>query len=160
MPRPRKGKKPAKATKEVNPYEGMTYSEFMPERVEPMPEPVRAGEASEFMGQIMGGTAPKRGARIEMKQAKVNFEYLKETNPKAYKKDKCTTSKRVLKRGPTEAWNANMGSADVPGIDAPGKCTTKTVKGEKVTTCTIPKGAKYAPICKPKPAKKGKGKKK
>jgi len=126
----------------------------------PMPEPGKS---------VFPGASNKRSSKINLSTARAVFESLKKPTGnvendkkrmRKYKKDKCTTSKKLLK-APTAAWAKNTSIADVPSIDAPGKCTTKTVKGEKVTKCTIPKGSKYDKVCNPpaKKGKKGKGKK-
>ena len=102
---------------------------------------------------MIPGTSRGRSPKVDIKTARAVFDSLAETNPVASKRDKCTKSKKMLKT-PTVSWVKNTGSADVPSVDAPGKCTTKTINGEEVTVCTVPKNAKFDKICKPK---KGKG---
>lgn len=131
MPRPRKMKYPTITAEDV--YGGST----------PMEEPGRG------ISGIMPGTSRGRSPKVDIKTARAVFDSLAETNPVAFKKDKCTKSKKLLKT-PTVSWVKNTGSADVPSVDAPGRCTTKMINGEEVTVCTVPKNAKFDKMCKPK----------
>jgi hypothetical protein len=124
---------------------------------------------------IIPGSSRSRSSKIDIRTAKAVFNALSKANKNdgtpdkkvrgQWKKDKCTTSKKIFKNGPTIAWAKNTAIGDVPGIDAPGQCSTRIVKGKRVTTCSIPKGSKYAKVCSPKARKpatkkrKSKGKK-